>query len=172
MEINVAQLLQSSIGTTRAYEVNEIIEMADGNGDGPPVKGKVRLIRTNLTILVEGALSTEAELTCSRCLTTFTIPLSLHFEEEYSPTIDMLTGMPLPPPEDASAFTIDDHHILDLNEAIRQYTILAIPIKPLCRQDCAGICPQCGHNLNEGPCACPVQEIDPRWAKLTNMISR
>jgi uncharacterized protein len=75
-------------------------------------------------------------------------------------------GVPLPLPDEPGCFTIDERHILDLTEAIRQYTLLAIPMKPVCKTNCAGLCPNCGHNLNYGPCNCPPQEVDPRWSKL------
>jgi uncharacterized protein len=69
-------------------------------------------------------------------------------------------------PDDPGCFTIDEHHILDLTEAIRQYTVLAVPMKPLCNENCAGLCPSCGQNLNQGECGCPSPDTDPRWANL------
>jgi uncharacterized protein len=69
-------------------------------------------------------------------------------------------------PEDSGGFPIDGHHIIDMTEAVRQYILLTTPMKPLCREDCAGLCPVCGHNLNQGPCSCPPQGVDPHWAKL------
>jgi uncharacterized protein len=96
--------------------------------------------------------------------------LKINFEEEFLPTVDATSGMPLPPPDDAGAFTIDEQHILDLTEAVRQYSLMAIPIKALCREDCAGLCQTCGKNLNEGTCDCAAPDIDPRWAKLTKLL--
>ncbi len=74
----------------------------------------------------------------------------------FYPSIDILTGLPqgLPEEDASSSFTIDEHHILDTSEMIRQYCLLAIPMKPLCRVDCAGLCPDCGANLNENKCQC------------------
>ena len=88
-----------------------------------------------------------------------------------NPTIDINTGAKLPEPDETGSFTIDEHHILDLTEAIRQYRVMALPMKPLCREECAGLCPTCGKNLNTGPCDCPANEIDPRWAKLLKLKS-
>jgi uncharacterized protein len=168
IQINVAQLLKEPVGSTRSYEVDDAVEIAD---DDRAVKGQVNLIRTNRSILVKGALNTEMELTCGRCLTEFTYPLSLEIEEEYFPTIDILTGAPVAPPDEPGAFTIDQNNILDLTEAIRQYTLLSIPMKPLCQEDCAGLCPTCGANLNKEQCQCPPQPVNPRWAKLTSLMS-
>ena len=170
MQINVSQLLREPVGSIRDYQVNEVADI-EGYGKDSPVQGDVRLLRIQRSILAKCALSTEVELTCSRCLSTFRYPLTLDFEEEYLPTIDVLSGVPLPRPEEAGAFTIDEHHILDLTEAICQYTLLAIPMKPLCHIDCAGLCPNCGHNLNQGRCDCSEQSTDPRWSELMKLLS-
>jgi uncharacterized protein len=163
-EINVAQLLKSPIGSTRSYDIDETVKTGDGSS---PVRGVVTLLRTNRGILVTGKLDTDVELTCSRCLGRFRQPLALQVEEEYFPTMDVLTGAPVAVPDDEpGAFTIDDNNILDLGEAVRQYSLMATPMKPLCRADCPGICPVCGSNLNVVSCNCPRNETDPRWQKL------
>jgi len=164
MQINVSQQLKSAIGSVRDYEVSEIIDVTD-NGNSSLVQGKVRLMRTDRGILVKGILNTEVGLTCSRCLSLFNYPLALKIEEEYFPTTDVVSGAPLPLPDELGCFTIDEHHTLDLTEAIRQCALLAIPMKPLCREDCAGLCPNCGHNLNQGPCNCLSQGTNHRWSE-------
>jgi len=170
MQINVSQLLKEPIGSARIYQASEIIDAAgDGNGHG--IQGKVRLVRTHRGILVKVELRTEVGLNCSRCLGSFQRPVTLSIEEEYIPTIDIVSGAPLLPPEEPSSFIIDEHHIIDLTEAIRQYSLLAIPMKPLCRENCAGLCRICGHNLNQGPCGCPPQSADPRWSELSKLLS-
>ncbi|MBA7507361.1 hypothetical protein ES706_06080 [subsurface metagenome] len=166
MQINVSQQLKAPIGLRRSYEVSEIINIAGGSN---MVQGKVGLMRTHRGILVKGALHTEVEVTCSRCLSLFSRPLALNIEEEYFPIIDVSSGAPLSLPEEPGCFTIDEHHILDLTEAMRQYMLLAIPMKPLCREDCAGLCPSCGHNLNEGPCNCLPQGTESRSSGLSKL---
>jgi uncharacterized protein len=159
MQVNVAQLLKGAIGSERDYEVSGTIDItADGNGS--LVQGKVSLTRTDRGILVKGVLDTEVELTCSRCLSLFNCPLTLKIEEEYFPTSDVVSGASLPLPDDPDRFIIDERHVLDLTEALRQCALLAIPMKPLCREDCAGLCPNCGHNINLGPCNCLSQGVD------------
>jgi uncharacterized protein len=133
------------------------------------VQGSCNLLRLQRSILVKCIVNTAVELTCSRCLKTFRQPLKIKFEEEFLPTIDIINGTPLPPSEELGAFTIDEQHILDLTDAVRQYALMAIPIKALCKQDCAGLCPTCGKNLNEGKCDCPDDDTDPRWSKLAEL---
>ena len=169
MELNVSQLLQESIGSTREYKIDEAADII-GDGKEYGVQGGCRLLRTRRGILVKCSLDTEVELTCGRCLCRFRHPLKISFEEEFLPTIDVTSGTPLPQTEEAGAFTIDERHILDLTEPARQYALMAIPMKPLCRADCAGLCPKCGNNLNQGNCDCPTREIDPRWSELTKLL--
>ncbi len=165
MQINVSQQLKSNIGTIRNYETHSIIDV---EGSEIEIIGYVSLTKTNRGILVRGQFSSQIDMECSRCLCSFGYPLNFTIEEEYFPTLDIITGTSLPAPEEIGSFTIDDHNILDLSEALRQYAVLAMPIKPLCRRDCAGLCPTCGANLNETKCEClPV--IDPRWEKLRNL---
>ena len=135
--INVSQLLKAPIGTTRSVEVDDPVNLTD-DGEST-VKGEVELLRTDRGILVKGRLNSEVEDTCCRCLKLFSCPITINIEDEYFPTTDVISGMSLAIPDEPESFTIDEHHILDFTEAVRQYTILAIPMKPLCRPDCTGI---------------------------------
>jgi uncharacterized protein len=169
MQINVSQLLKEPIGSTRDYEINTTANITD-DGQERPVRGKARLLRIQRGILVTCTTSTKVELECSRCLGTFRYLLTLKFEEEYLPSIDIVSGQPLTLSDEPGTFYIDEHHVIDLTEAIRQYTLLAIPMKPLCDKECAGLCQSCGHNLNQGRCQCAGQVIDPRWSELTKLL--
>jgi len=165
IQINVSQLMRASIGTIRNYKIDEMVDIA---GCDRPTKGEVTLLRTDKGILVKGVLNTDIELTCGRCLNVFNYPITLKIEEVFYPTIDTTTGTSLPEPEDPDSFTINERNILDLTEAIRQYALMAIPMKPLCHEDCAGLCPTCGANLNQSPCDCP-RPADPRWSELIKL---
>ncbi len=160
MQINVAQLLKEPVGAVRTYDVDET------TGEGFPIRGTVTLLRTNRSILVTGGLETVTRGECSRCLEKYEYLLKIDIEEEYFLTRDPVSGAVLPAPTEAGAFLIDENHIVDLSEAVRQYTIMALPMKPVCREDCAGLCPQCGRNLNRGSCDCAPVGIDSRWAPL------
>ena len=168
MDMNVSQLLRDPIGSTRDFQIDETIDIS-GDGKSHKIQGKCNLLRLQSSILVKCALNTEVDLTCSRCLKDFRHPIKIKFVEEFLPTIDILSGASLPEPEESGAFTIDEQHTLDLTEAVRQYSLLNIPIKALCKKDCAGLCPTCGKNLNEGKCRCPKEIIDPRWSKLAEL---
>jgi uncharacterized protein len=168
MEFNVSQQMKAPIGVEREYDLDDFIDVL-GVGVGTRFTGSVKLIRTNRGILVKGVLQAKVPLECSRCLKVFDQPLTVELEEEYFPTIDVNSGSSVEMPDDPSAFFIDEHHILDMREAIRQNALLAIPMKPLCKVDCAGLCSECGKDLNTKQCKCTKQEIDPRWAKLVDL---
>jgi uncharacterized protein len=154
MQINVAQLLKESTGATRRYDIDGTISSDDGQEY--QVQGKVGLTQAARGILLKGSIVSQSQLTCGRCLDSFAHSSVFNVEEMFYPSIDILSGLPVAlPDEDASnSFTIDEHHILDMSEMIRQYSLLAMPMKPLCRVDCAGLCPECGANLNENKCHC------------------
>jgi len=67
--------------------------------------------------------------------------------------------------EEGETYPIGGDHI-DLEPLARETVVLALPMAPLCRADCAGLCPTCGADLNRGPCGCPLPDVDPRWAAL------
>ena len=166
MLFNVAQLLQEQIGSERRFTIDgiypDIVE-----GDNTPVSGDVRLVRTNRGVLAYATVEALVRDTCSRCLGALEMPVQVSIVEEFLPTVDVHTGQPLPRLEDDSdAFLIDDHHHLDLTEAIRQFLVTQQPMRPLCREDCAGLCPTCGADLNQRACDCPEEPVDDRWAAL------
>jgi uncharacterized protein len=138
LQINVSQLLKEPIGSERNYQVGGMVDIASSD-DGIPVRGEVNLTRTNRSILVKGKLYLTVDVACARCLNQFDYPMALDIEEEYFPVLDTVSGTPLPAPDEPSSFTVDEYQVLDLTEAARQYAVMAIPMKPLCRNDCAGL---------------------------------
>jgi uncharacterized protein len=168
VQINVSQQLKASIGEVRRYEINGTVAIEDSDID---VSGKVKLTRTDNGILVEGKLVSVINLTCGRCLNEFRHDLNLIIEEIFYPTTDIHTGVAISVPDEPGCFTIDENNILDLTDAVSQYALMTIPIKPLCRQDCAGLCPVCGTNLNTDSCDCPSATADPRWDGLRKLVT-
>ncbi|MDH7485958.1 MAG: DUF177 domain-containing protein [Anaerolineae bacterium] len=166
MRFNVAQLLKEPVGSTRQYDIEADIATLDEEiSPLGPLTGHVRFLRTDAGILVQGRVQAKVSLQCSRCLAPLVVPLEVELEEEYRPRVPLgSVGKRSDEDEDPALF-IDEHQILDLGEVVRQELLLALPIHPLCRPDCAGLCPECGQDLNEGPCEC-VRAMDPRWAAL------
>lgn len=118
---------------------------------------------------LEGRVSTEVELDCSRCAEPFRLPVDGTFTLRYLP--QALAGNKDADPESdpTTAFYADDR--IDLGQMVREQVYLAIPMKPLCTPDCQGLCPQCGINLNTERCQCAPQWQDPRLAVLQTLAS-
>lgn len=100
----------------------------------------------------------EAE--CRRCLKPVGGRLETRVREMYRPRPPGEA-----PDEDEETYPLSGE-LLDLRPLVRDAILLALPIAPLCRDDCAGLCPTCGADLNDGPCDCPPAAGDPRWAAL------
>lgn len=171
MLFNVAQLMKSAVGTsfvTDFQEEDEVIVDDDFKVVGP-ISGHARMRRTNQGLLVDGWVDLTLELTCTRCLKKFEQPMHVTFAEQFYPTVDVVTGMPMPAFDEEEIFPIDDHHQLDLTEAVRQNILTALPMVTICQEDCKGLCSQCGKDLNLGPCDCKP-EVDSRMSVLEKLL--
>ena len=163
MRFNVSSLLKEHAAASREYEVDDDVSI---DGTRRHLSGHVRLDRTARGILVRAVLHGMLDTQCSRCLKPIATPIDLVIEEEFIPMIDMQTGTRIEIEEDEEEnYRITARHELDLVEPIRQYWSMAAPMAPLCRDDCAGICPICGEEIVAGH-GCTTQQIDERWAKL------
>lgn len=176
LRFNVAGLLKDLAGAAREYDIvappAELARLLEDTRPVAPLTGTVRMMRTPRSIFVRGRLATTLEVECSRCLTDVRVPVAFDVESEYFPEIDIVTGHALPAPADDLAFTIDPNHELDLSEMVRQHLLLELPMSTVCSEACQGLCPTCGANLNEGPCACPKEEVDERLAPLKALFER
>ncbi|MFH1084334.1 MAG: DUF177 domain-containing protein, partial [Chloroflexota bacterium] len=136
-----------------------------------PVQGHVHLIRTLRGVLVQGRAQVALREPCRRCLELAAMTAEVEIEDEFVPPIDVITGVSLPlTDEDEPALRIDEHHILDLTEVLRQYAVVAGTSGPLCRPECQGLCPVCGANRNTEPCQCNKKQTDPRLAILARLL--
>lgn len=186
MQFNVAQLLMEPTGAERRYAFAEDIATLDPDLQPlGPLVGEVSLMRTNSGILASGELSTALQVTCNRCLSPIALPVRFEIEESFHPTTEVTTGRPLRPDEyegeveelDDQALLIDDKHILDLTEVVRQSIWLALPMYPGCNWAGAGECPNAIRLLNDeqvrvlrpGDGGRDDDEQDPRWAELRRL---
>jgi uncharacterized protein len=170
MLFNVAQLMKSDVGTSFVTDFREDDEVAlDDLKVVGPIVGHARMRRTNQGLLIDGWVDLTLELTCTRCLKEFEQPMHVKFAEQFYPTIDIVTGAPMPAFDEEEIFPIDDHHQVDLTEAVRQNVLTALPMVTVCQEDCKGLCAQCGKDLNFGPCDCKP-EADTRWSALEKLL--
>lgn len=176
LRINVAGLLKETTGGARDHVVGtaaaSVAAMVADARPLAPLTGTVRLLRSPRSIFARVRATTEVILDCSRCLEDAVARIDVDFDAEYFPTVDVVTGSSLKVPEDEMSFVIDHNHELDLAEPIRQELLVAVPMHPLCTPECAGLCVECGHNRNEGPCDCQDEVADGRLAQLRDLLGR
>ena len=158
LKYNVSSLLRPEVGAAMDLEVDETHQVL-GDLKVEYVRGHLRLTRTNRRILTKGTIDTAVETECVRCLARCQLPLTLQLEEMFT----------LSPSADPVYF-IDEGGWLNLRQPLREQILLVMPIQPLCRPDCKGLCPHCGQNLNDGPCSCSTEDIDPRLAALKTLL--
>ena len=169
MLYNVSQLLMEPTGSTRRFEIDEPV--ADGD-DERRATGTVHLLRTHHGLLLNAALRVQSVSECARCLVRISRASGIDLEEECYPTVDPSTGRRMFPPDPAEGVLhIDTTQMLDLSEVLRQYMLTSEPLKSLCRQDCRGLCPECGADRNEESCECDRDPVDPRWGVLADLLA-
>jgi uncharacterized protein len=132
------------------------------------VHADVVLDKTANQIALNATVHTSANFTCDRCTAPFASPLSSSYRMHY-----------IWNDEDASQYDVAEVQvipqgstIIDITEDVRQTVLIAVPLKLLCREDCLGLCPYCGKDLNEGLCECRPEEPDSRWEKLRALQDR
>jgi uncharacterized protein len=133
------------------------------------VAGDGRFTHTNPGILIQADLRADVELECGRCLDHFVTEIPAHLEEQYFSTIDVVTGAPLPePPSDV--YTIGHDFVVDVTPLVREQILLELPLKPLCHEECGGICPTCGLDQNLRPHR-HDEDADERWSQLRTLLA-
>ena len=130
------------------------------------VRGRLELSNVDSGISVRGQLRVPLELECSRCLGVFEQTLQFEVNEDCAlHQIDAPESYAEGPDEPCQIPLLNDDE-LDLTELVRQLIAMHLPLRPLCRDDCLGLCPRCGQDLNEGSCTCDEDDGDPRWTGL------
>ena len=161
LRLNVGFLVNSPIGISRIFDfeseslpAGEDLLLAD-------FSGTAKISRTPQGLLVQGGFQGTIPLECVRCLSEFTQRMHWEFTELYAFKRENVTDSGLMMPEDA--------HI-DLQPLMREYALLEIPINPLCRPDCKGLCTECGENRNEVVCGHQNNPGDTPFSDLGELL--
>ncbi|SEN29831.1 DUF177 domain-containing protein [Paenibacillus sp. OV219] len=166
MEINVRELAskglkisyQSSLDTDWLKQVRKDIISTS------PMEVNMTTWGEDSVAHVEGKLSVDAELACSRCLEPTHTHVVVPFYERFKPE-SKLTG------DEEEAIIPVEEDKLELDPFLEEMLMLALPFVPLCKEDCKGLCHSCGTNLNEQNCGCSTDRIDPRLAALKDFFN-
>ncbi|MFH1542157.1 MAG: DUF177 domain-containing protein [bacterium] len=140
MKIDLTELLQH-LGNEADFEISEKVSFAaDDLALSEPLKIKLHLTNVGESVLVNGQVSTRAELECTRCLKKYQAPLTVKIEEDFSKTPPNLPRKKeIDLTEEDFVYQIDDDNCIDITEVTRQHLLLNVPIKTLCSPDCEGI---------------------------------
>lgn len=170
MRIEVENLTSAGKPFAHTYRAEEV-ELDDEGASlvaDAAVEGSAS--RRGEEVRLRGLIKTEVELLCDRCLAPARAPLEVEFDTSFIPqeaeaakaeNVELLA-------EDLGLSAYDGEAV-DLNELVREQILLAVPSRRLCREDCKGLCPKCGADLNAGHCSCEQGEVDPRWAALAGL---
>ncbi len=149
------------------YEIS-LSERADNLGLGAPFFGNVDLHcnmdKSHHQIILDCSIKATAKLTCDRCGTEFEDNLENEFK------LFFLFDQPNDYEDNDDVFYLTpEQDKLELDHSVRDYTILSVPLKLLCKEDCKGLCAKCGTNLNKESCNCENEIINPVWEKLKEL---
>lgn len=131
------------------------------------VSGKVRLAGNE--VFVNGHVEARATVECDRCLQPVGTPVNADFALEYITGSEYESSGTAELTEAELSVSVFDGEGIDVDEIVKEQIVLAVPTRMLCREDCKGICPECGTDRNTGDCNCATNDIDPRWAALKNL---
>ena len=161
LRLNVGFIVNSPIGYNRDFDFY-FPQYNDDDLKMTAVEGVVNVGRTPQGLLVQGNFSGKTTLECVRCLLDFEQLLQWEFTELFAFKEENISESGLILPEDAQ---------IDLQPLVREFAILEFPIKPLCREDCKGLCMECGQNYNENDCG-HRPEIASPFLVLKDLLSK
>lgn len=123
------------------------------------------LQKTSRQLYMRVEIKTGGVFTCDRCLEEFQQNISSGYDVMFVSEQEAVEG----DGEEVQVLSADSTHV-DLADDVRQFVILGLPQKMLCREECAGLCPTCGSNLNMGKCECRQDETDARWSEVQKIL--
>lgn len=147
----------------------QALEGTEADPNQANVKAEVFLSRSGQDVYVKGKLVGALTVPCGRCVTPAELPLDAPFELTLAPAPEAVEPDELELTDEDLDFATYKDDVIDLGEILREQILLALPIAHLCRPECKGLCPKCGHDLNTGPCDCPPAPRDDRFAALRNV---
>lgn len=128
------------------------------------LKGIVKNMAGYISLKIDGKITYQAY--CDRC----TKPIEPTMEFEINRTVAQAKDVSGKGEEIEDDFLVVDGHFAELDDMVREEFVLSFPTKHLCKEDCLGLCSECGSDLNLGKCNCGTKEIDPKWANVLKIL--
>lgn len=188
MLVKIEEIRDAGLEVTEKLSLEQLVPALEGSGfkATEPVAAAVNLRKVSGGVLLSGRFTAHVEAPCKRCLAEARLDLPMTFTLNLVPAAlargeDVLSEDEVEEKEKhqgetGGSFSINDADeevfdgkVIDLEPLVREQVLLALPMNALCREDCRGLCSQCGQNLNEKQCACESKFVDPRFAALKNI---
>jgi len=163
LRFNFGFLLEADLGTSRKIELDYPDIQIEEDVFLSPLTGAFTATRTSEGVYLSGVLTSAISVQCMRCLDEMMLPVTIQIDELYYYPASTA------PDKDSSAFD-GESGFIDLSPLVRELSLLEVPMRPICKPDCQGLCIECGQNLNEKDCGCKDEDIDPRMAKLRTLL--
>lgn len=196
MLVKIEQIKETGLQLNEPIGLNLLGEALGGDGAGDdtgfrataPSSLKASLKKVSGGVLLEGQFTANVTSPCKRCLgdvevkvpVSFTLNLVpkalVHGDDYLKDDESLMEKKERTQGEVGGSFELDDADqevfdgkVIDLDPIVREQLLLALPMGTVCREDCKGLCPQCGINRNEAKCSCDTKPVDPRLAALKNI---
>jgi uncharacterized protein len=172
MQLDLSKIRQAQQRFERTFDPSEVTMDDDVYRIVSPVHLEFEIHKDKDKFRLVGNVQAQLELACSRCLEAYPLPVDQSFDLRYHPQSEASVEAETEVGDEDLETSFYRNEQIDLNELLREQFYLALPMKPLCREDCKGLCPQCGANLNTGTCDCSPEWEDPRLAALKQLKTR
>ena len=170
LELDISRV-RSVKGSRESYHAeNEQIDLMDIDWQlAEPLTVDAEIDHEGKFLALRGEARTVVKGLCCRCLEPVTVPVNCSFAEQLLYAKDVSLFSHLAVGEVEEKYFIYDNDTLDITDIVRESILAELPQKVLCKDDCRGLCPKCGKNLNQGKCDCDLHEVDPRLAILAKL---
>jgi uncharacterized protein len=172
MFLSIKEMERRKLRFEETFQPGKIDFSAEGLEQLSPleVKGSAELLEhTDGEVRLQCAYTVEMGATCDRCLGQARFPLNQALDLFYRPMSFIAREEEVEIDEGETEIGFYEGEGIELEGVLREQILLALPMQRICREDCKGICPQCGKNRNEGACECAPESGEPRWEALRNL---
>jgi uncharacterized protein len=171
--LDLSRMLQARDHVERTLDPSVVPAGEDGAFRvAAPVCLAFDILKDGTKFHLVGRVQSALALSCGRCLDDIALPVDLPFDLLYLPHAQNTGAEEVEVEDDDLTTAFYEDAQIDLGQLAAEQFYLAVPMKPLCRESCRGLCPDCGTNLNTGTCSCVREWTDPRLDSLRSLIDK
>jgi uncharacterized protein len=169
LALNLSKIRTAHERFEQVYAPGQLAAPGDGFRVVEPASLTFDIYKDKDQFRLAGRVQTTLELSCSRCLEPFRWPIDAPFDLRYQPHAQNTGDGEVEIEEDDLTTAFYENETIDLGQLMREQFYLTLPMKPLCADECKGLCPNCGTNLSRAACDCRLEWEDPRFAALKEL---